>query len=210
MLNESQLKGLTTELQCQLFFTSLGYNVSVPIAQDCRYDLVLDVNDTLYKIQVKTSRPNDSGNEGLLFNTVSSRMNHTKGNIKQKYDAKQVDFFATYFEDKVYLIPIDICRSSEKRLVKQQSRFSNQKMDLLEDYEATVVLQRILNNQKLVIDRTKTVHQYTLDGVYISSFASYMDAARSLGITSTAASTHIGEAVRGIRNSAYGYKWKRD
>ena len=81
MLNETQLKGLTTELQCQLYFTQLGYNVSIPIAQDCRYDMIIDVNDILYKIQVKTSRPNDSGSGGLLFNTVSCRMNHTEGNI---------------------------------------------------------------------------------------------------------------------------------
>ena len=210
MLNETQLKGLTTELQCQLFFTSLGYNVSVPIAQDCRYDLILDVNDVLYKIQIKTSRANNSNNEGLLFNTVSSRMNHTQGNIRKKYDAKQIDFFATYFEGNVYLIPIDICKSSEKRLVKQQSQFSNQQMDLLEDYEATKVLQRIINNQPIAISNNKKVHQYSLDGEYINSFESYMDAARSLGINSTSASTHIGEVVKGIRQSAYGYKWKRD
>lgn len=209
MLNETQLKGLTTELQCQLFFTSLGYNVSVPIAQDCRYDLILDIDNVLYKLQIKTSRKNDSNNEGIIFNTVSTRMNHTQGNIINKYTKEEVDFFATYYNNKVYLVPIEICQSSEKRLVTQKSQHSNQQMDLLEDYEAEKVIDRIKNNQSIVIQKKLCVHQYTLDGQYIQSFESYMAAARSLGVTSTTGSTHIGEVVKGKRQSAYGYKWKK-
>lgn len=209
MLNETQLKGLTTELQCQLFFTSLGYNVSVPIAQDCRYDLILDIDNVLYKLQIKTSRKNDSNNEGIIFNTVSTRTNHSQGNIINKYTKEEVDFFATYYNNKVYLVPIEICQSSEKRLVIQKSQYSNQQMDLLEDYEAEKVIDRIKNNKSIVIQKQLCIHQYSLDGQYIKSFESYMAAARSLGINSTTGSTHIGEVVRGKRQSAYGYKWKK-
>lgn len=209
MLNETQLKGLTTELQCQLYFTQLGYNVSVPIAQDCRYDMILDINSKLYKIQIKTSRPNESGTGGLIFNTVSSRMNHSDGNIKVKYKAEDVDFFGTYFKGIVYLIPIELCQSSEKRLVEKRST-SNQIVDFLDDYEADKVIDRIISNKPLSLrEAKKFVEQYTLEGEYVNSFNSYMEAARSLGITSTTGSTHIGEVVRGLRKSAYGFKWKK-
>jgi hypothetical protein len=30
-MNENKQKGLLTELQCQAYFTQLGYNVSVPL-----------------------------------------------------------------------------------------------------------------------------------------------------------------------------------
>ena len=39
-MNEQKIKGLTTELQCQTYFTQKGYNVSVPLGEDCRYDRI--------------------------------------------------------------------------------------------------------------------------------------------------------------------------
>lgn len=210
MLNETQLKGLTTELQCQLFFTQLGYNVSVPIAQDCRYDMILDIDKKLYKVQIKTCKPNDSMSGGIIFSTVSCRMNHSEGNIKVKYDKEDVDFFGTFYNEKVYLVPIELCQSTEKRLVENRST-SNQIVDFLEDYEAIKVIQRIMNNQNLSVrEERKAVKQYDLEGNYINSYNSYMEAARSLGVYSTSASSHIGDVVKGRRQSAYGYVWKKD
>lgn len=210
MLNETQRKGLTTELYCQLFFTQLGYNVSVPIAQDCRYDMILDIDSILYKIQIKTSRPNNNDSGGIIFNTVSTRMNHSEGNIKVKYNEDEVDFFCTYYNDKAYLVPIQLCGSSEKRLVEKRTT-SNVVVDLLEDYEAEKVVQRLLEGKPTSVrEERKAVEQYDLEGNYINSFNSYMEAARSLGIHNTSASTHIGDVVKGKRQTAYGYVWKRN
>lgn len=208
MLNETQKKGLITELDCQSFFTSLGYNVSVPIAQDCRYDMIVDIEHQLYKIQIKTSRPNTTQSAGLIFNTVSSRMNHTEGNIKTKYSEEDVDFFATSFEGQIYLLPIECCQGTEKKLVKTQAVQSNQPMDLMEDYEGEKVIQRIIAKEPLV-KKHFIVAQYDLEDNYIASFESYMAAARSVGVTSTAGSSHIGEVVKGKRKTAYGFKWKK-
>ena len=49
-MNETKRKGLTTELQCQLYFTELGYNVSVPLGEDCKYDMIVDFNGILKRI----------------------------------------------------------------------------------------------------------------------------------------------------------------
>lgn len=46
---ESYQKGLTTELYAQQAFIKRGYMVSVPIGA-CKYDLIADINGSLYKI----------------------------------------------------------------------------------------------------------------------------------------------------------------
>lgn len=53
-MNESKIKGLTTELKVQAYLTELGYNVSIPLGEDCRYDLILDIDNLLLRVQIKT------------------------------------------------------------------------------------------------------------------------------------------------------------
>ena len=136
-------------------------------------------------------------------------MNHTEGNIRVKYNEDEVDFFSTYYNGKVYLVPIQLCQSTEKRLVEKRST-SNQIVDFLEDYEADKVIQRLLEDKPISVrENRKAIEQYDLEGNFINSFNSYMEAARSLGIDNTGASSHISDVVRGKRKSAYGYVWKK-
>ena len=53
-MTDSKRKGLVTELQCQTYLTNLGFNVSVPLGEDCSYDLIVDIEGLLLRIQVKT------------------------------------------------------------------------------------------------------------------------------------------------------------
>ena len=54
----TQYKGSITELRVATYFLSLGYNVSQPLVQDSKYDLIVDVNHKLLRLQVKTARVN--------------------------------------------------------------------------------------------------------------------------------------------------------
>ena len=93
-------KGLLTEIQCQLAFSSLGILVSQPITSDSRYDFIVDINNKLYRIQCKTPEMTTGG--------FSIRC-HTKNwntKILTKYDETQIDFFYTVFNDESYLVPI--------------------------------------------------------------------------------------------------------
>ena len=99
-MNETKIKGLTTELQCQLFFTSLGYNVSIPLGEDCKYDLIVDIENELYKIQVKTCHEEENGIE---FRTKSSYLT-SNGTVSNGYSKKDIDFFATFYQNECYLI----------------------------------------------------------------------------------------------------------
>ena len=207
-MNITQQKGLETELECQLRFIKMGYLVSVPIGQDSRYDMVIDIDKKLYKIQIKTSRPNDSANEGLMFSTASNRMNHTQGNIRQKYSKEDVDFFTTIYQNEMYLIPIELCTGAEKRLVKENAKFSNTTCDLMENYIAEKVIERIKNNEPLIFKkRNKKVRQYSVDGVFINEFPTFSEASRNI-LGNTSGAGHISDVTKGRRQVAYGFIWK--
>lgn len=134
-MNETKLKGLTTELYCQLFFTSLGYNVSVPLSEDCKYDLIVDIKGKLYKIQVKTCCEDETG---IKFSTKSSYLT-AKGTVINNYNETNVDFFATYYKGKCYLIPFSCCGSSSKKLTFKRKTGTG----FIEDYEALKVISEL-------------------------------------------------------------------
>ncbi len=61
-------------------------------------------------------------------------------------------------------------------------------------------------NNLLNFSRSKKVSQYTLDGVYIQTFDSLHEAARSLG--NNKYSSGISNCINGKRKSCKGYIWK--
>lgn len=208
-MNDTQRKGKTTELQCQLWFIQHGYNVYIPISEDSRADLIVNINNVLYRIQVKTCRLNQS-NTGITFSCSSMRMNHSQGNIKIPYDEKDVDFFMTYYENKCYLIPLEICGKGEKVLCFNKSRST---ISLMEDYEAEKVLLLLEKNEfKPLIDMSRKVSGIKVKAFNkdtkeeIAEYESFCEAARKIGKPDGA--SHIQQAARGQRKTAYGYIWR--
>ena len=202
MMNKSKALGLATELQCQHFFTSLGYNVSVPLGEECKYDFILDVENELIRIQVKTCHQEENGIE---FSTRSSHLT-AQGSVSNSYTKNEIDFFATYYNNNCYLIPVEQCGSVSKKLIFEgYHQKNNHTVARLEKYEALKILDAIINNKKLPNEKEIELMQYTLNGEYIRSFSSYGEAAKSLGKSQ---SSHIGQCARGERKSAYGYIWK--
>ena len=133
----TQQKGITTEMYVAAYLLSLGYNVSQPMCQDSKYDLIVDVNDKLLRLQVKTARLSD--NNSIIFNCRSTTKN-SRTNKSRAYSKNEIDFFATYWNHQVYLVPVGQC-SSEKRLHLQKPRQSN--WSYIEDYKAKEVLEQL-------------------------------------------------------------------
>ena len=74
--------GMITELECIKAFIDLGYHCSIPYGDCARYDVVVDIDNTLYRIQCKTSRwSTDTAKEKVAFE-ISTRTTTT--NTKQK------------------------------------------------------------------------------------------------------------------------------
>ena len=110
---DTKAVGAQTELQCITYLHGLGYNISIPWGDNARYDFVLDVNNKLYKIQVKTARIKSEG--VYVISTKSTSMNRSGNKIKH-YTKDDIDYFATFIKNQCYLIPFKETSRSEKTL----------------------------------------------------------------------------------------------
>ena len=136
----TQYKGTITELQVATYLLSLGYNVSQPLTQDSKYDLIVDVNHKLIRLQVKTARQNEATQgESIRFNCRS-----TTGNVREcrqrYYSEEDVDYFATFWKNEVFLVPISEC-SSEKTIWLDKP--SNPRCTYAYDYKAEEVFKNL-------------------------------------------------------------------
>ena len=102
--------GIQTELEILLYITKLGYSVSLPYGDKNRYDQIWDINNNLIRVQIKTSRKLDEEESGITFNCYS-----IVNGKRKRYTKKEIDYFATYYKNKVYLIPVEEC-STQKNL----------------------------------------------------------------------------------------------
>lgn len=136
----TKFKGTVTELQVQTYLLSKGYNISVPVCEESKYDLILDTGKQLLKIQIKTARLAANNQNSITFNCRSTCCN-TRENHKRGYSKEEIDYFATYWNDQVYLVPVGEV-SSQKTLHFNIEDKSKKRIDwsYLEDYEVEVIL----------------------------------------------------------------------
>ena len=204
-MNDNIIKGTVVELQCQIFFTERGYNVYLPLSYDSKCDMIVDINGILKRIQIKTSNVNRN-NTGIEFSTCHISSN-TKGAIRKSYTKDDIDLFATYYNNEMYLIPIEHCKKRTKILSFKDSKYAQ--TTLLENYRGDIIIEKIKDGvvfSKFDINIDVPIGQYSTDGVLINKFNSIKDA--SMYISKPKASVSISRAVCGKRKTAYGYVWK--
>ena len=132
-------KGIITELECVKAFVDLGYHCSIPYGDCARYDVVVDIDDRLYRVQCKTANwCKDTSKEKVAFE-ISTRTTttNTKTTIRKTYNEKEVDLFYTYFEGVSYLIPIAEIAGKTSFRFRYEYPSTNQKqgIHLAKDYE---------------------------------------------------------------------------
>lgn len=128
----SKQKGNITELEIILAFKKLGYEVSLPYGDNARYDLIVDLDGKFIRVQVKTSRTTDNG-ASFLFSC--RRSNTEKGVcVHHLYTNEEIDFFATTFEGKNYLIPIDECGTGKRLRILPTQNKQNKNIMWAQDY----------------------------------------------------------------------------
>lgn len=133
-------KGNLTELQCLVAFAELGLKTSIPYGENCRYDFILDINGYLLKIQCKTSRL-ISSQEGFKFACKS--VNSTrKGNFETKYSKGEIDYFATYFNGKCYLVPVEECGMEKTLRFNYPKNGQKKGISLAEQYELEKIVKQ--------------------------------------------------------------------
>lgn len=100
-LNPSQI-GLSTELKCQIFLIEQGWNVSIPLGNYQKYDMIIERDNKFYRIQVKHAMEQETG---FLVRTKYEVRDSGKTK-KQTYRKEDIDYFMTEFKGKYYLFPI--------------------------------------------------------------------------------------------------------
>ena len=136
----SQFKGTITELQVATYLLSLNYIVSQPLVQDSKYDLIVDVNHQLIRLQVKTARPNLKNKAKTIVFNCRSTTNNVRECKQRRYSSNEVDYFATFWDGQVFLIPVNEC-STEKTLWLDPPKNTNCAYAF--DYLAEEVLNKI-------------------------------------------------------------------
>ena len=133
----SQKKGIVTELAVATYLIQAGYNVSQPFSQDSKYDLIVDVEGKLLRLQVKTAR--QTSENSITFNCRSTTQN-VRECKSRRYSKNDVDYFATYWDNKAYLVPIEECSTSKSLHLQKTNR---KDWSYMEDYEARKVLKEL-------------------------------------------------------------------
>lgn len=103
-------QGAITETKIILECLQHEIDISIPYGNKSRYDLIIDIHGHLYRVQVKTSRRAETKGEAFMFNCYS-----VVNGKKHRYSKEDIDYFATVWNNQLYLIPIEEC-SSEKTL----------------------------------------------------------------------------------------------
>lgn len=140
---KTKQKGVITELQCITYFYELGYPVSIPYGDNSRYDFIVDIDGCLLRIQVKTSRELDDGNV-IEFSCRSTRVN-SGGAVYRRYTSDEIDYFATYYKNECYLVPVQECAVNKKLRINPAKNNQKSCINLAEDYRADIQIKELLS-----------------------------------------------------------------
>lgn len=166
-MNYTQSIGNLNELKCIARFIELGYECSIPYGNGAKYDFIADIEGKLIRIQCKSSKnPRKNGvvDENAIQISTISQTTNTQKTTRHLYDSSQIDYFATYFNNKVYLIPVNEC-STNKTLRFKPPLNRNENYNKAEDYEIEKIIPistELLNSKKEFENRTFIQQQQIL------------------------------------------------
>ena len=143
-MTETKVIGNTAEMACMLECIRVGIQVSLPFGENSRYDFIADFHNKLYRIQVKHCLEiidNDNNVVAIKFKTVRQSGNNANHWSRKKYKKDEIDYFATEYKGKCYLIPVDQCLGCEKRLrILPTKNKQIAKVSFLKDFELNEML----------------------------------------------------------------------
>ena len=97
-------KGDLAELKVATDLVDRGYRLCLPYGEDCNYDLVVEADETLHRVQVKYTE-----SDGAVIAVKCSSHSLTNGKVRQtkKYTAKMIEVLAVYdrTSDRCYYVP---------------------------------------------------------------------------------------------------------
>ena len=134
--------GNVTELKCLAYLYAIGCSVSLPYGNADKYDMIVDVQGQLFKVQCKhaTITYDDNNQAQAVVFDGRWQSHNTKGYQKQQYTKSEIDFFATCYQDKCYLIPVTECNTIKTLRIAPPKNNQEKNITYLHDYLAEKIL----------------------------------------------------------------------
>lgn len=142
-MDETLIRGDVNELQCILDFQKRGYYCSIPFSGSCRYDVVVDINNHLYRIQCKSSAYHEE--DGTLRMSATRQTTNTITTTRYKYSKEEIDYFYTSWKEYGFLIPVEEVSTNKYLRVKEPKNGIQESMSLANDYLIDNVIESIIN-----------------------------------------------------------------
>lgn len=144
MKNTKRLGNLT-ELQCITRLYELGCAVSIPFGNSEKYDVIIDYNNKLYKVQIKHGNLHkDELNEDDYISIKCTWEGHNRtGYTKNKYTPDEIDFFATFYDNECYLMKCSECSNQKVLRIKPPKNNQIKGVNFLENFKASEVLKSL-------------------------------------------------------------------
>ena len=159
-MDETLIRGDINELQCILDFQKRGFYCSIPFSGSCRYDVVVDINSQLYRIQCKCSSYIEE--EGILSMSGTRQTTNTIKTTRHKYskdeidyasndtiDFDEIDYFYTSWKNYSFLIPVEEVSTNKYLRIKKPKNGIQESMSLASDYLLDNVIESIINKEPI-------------------------------------------------------------
>jgi hypothetical protein len=137
---DTKRKGDASEAAVLAALVQVGYHVAIPFGENQRYDLIIEKDGVLSRVQVKSGRLRKGA---ILFNCYSSHA-HRSGPSCRSYIG-EIEYIAVYCPDvdKVYLVPIaDLSVSSGSIRLGQTKNGQSKGVRWASQYEILLKLPR--------------------------------------------------------------------
>jgi hypothetical protein len=107
---QRQLNGLIAEQRGILALLEAGYDISIPMNNYAKYDAIIDTDEGLKKVQIKTGRIKGTYVEAGITTRTGRGAYQRSGDYVNYYEAADFDYLgiACLDNDKFYLVPASV------------------------------------------------------------------------------------------------------
>lgn len=136
MIADVTAKGLEAQLKAELRANELGYIVSKPTTECCRYDMIIDNGSELKRVQVKYAGSKQTSSTGSCV--VDFRKRSANGKERKSYSKDEVDAVLVYLPelDKICYFPVEFIKDKGRLTIRYNQSKNNQTVGVIfaEDY----------------------------------------------------------------------------
>lgn len=131
-MENSKRQGDETESKVIHELIARGYSVSVPFGDNDKYDLIVDIDGQLYRIQCKTAWQNKQ--ETIRFNTHTQTTN--QGEYFEETYHGEIDAFVVRYPETEQLYWIDVTDATGQKMeLRFEAEIDHPSINWAEDYE---------------------------------------------------------------------------